>query len=221
MKKVSASFLSSNSIEKDISILNETSVDYIHVDIMDGKFVNNKTIPFRLMKNIYKFTSKRLDVHLMVERPTKYIKKYATLNTEFITIHVEIEEDKEPLFNLINKYGIKKGLAINPDTPIETLIPYLDQIDLVLVMSVYPGEGGQSFIEETKAKVGALKKIIKEKQLDVLISVDGGINNETCKKVRQVDILVSGSYITSSNNFEESIKELRGVSYGRKKVEKK
>ena len=219
MKQVSASFLSSDDIEKDISLLNETSVDFIHVDIMDGKFVQNKTIPFRMMKNIYKFTSKRLDVHLMVEKPLKYIKKYATLNTEYITIHVEIEEDKEPLFDLINKYGIKKGLAINPDTSIEKIIPYLDQVDLILVMSVYPGAGGQSFIEETKSKISALKKIIKEKNLKTLISVDGGINGETCKKIRsQVDILVSGSYITNSDNFEESIKNLRGVKNGRKKI---
>ena len=215
MKKVSASFLSSNSVEKDISTLNETSIDLIHVDIMDGKFVPNKTIPFRMMKNIYKFTSKRLDVHLMVKKPHKYIKKYATLNTEYITIHVEIEEDISNLLNLISKYGIKKGLAINPDTPIEKLIPYLDQIDLILVMSVYPGRGGQTFIEETKAKLMAIKKIIKERNLDILLSVDGGINAETAKKVRRyVDILVSGSYITNSENFEESIKNIRGVKNG-------
>ena len=216
MKKVSASFLSSKYIEEDLMKLNETSVDYIHVDVMDGKFVNNKTMPFRYMKNIYKFTSKRLDVHLMVEKPLKLIKKYAGLNTEYITIHCEIEENISKLLNIIEGFNIKKGLAINPETPIDMLIPYINDIDLILVMSVHPGAGGQSFIEETEAKVKAIKKIIKERKLDVLISVDGGVTDITKEKIKEADILVSGSYITNSDNFEERIERLRGQKHGRK-----
>lgn len=218
MKKISASFLSSEDIERDLMILNETDIDYIHVDVMDGKFVHNKTMPFRMMKNIYKFTSKRLDIHLMVERPEKLIKKYASLNTEFITIHTELEEDINTLLDLIESFGIKKGLAINPDTSIDKLLPYLERLDLVLIMSVYPGEGGQTFMEKIPSKIDTLKKIIKEKQLKTLISVDGGINDVTALKLKNADILVSGSYIINSDNFSEKIKSLRGVKNGRKKL---
>ena len=112
MTKISTSILSSNERIECIQKLNNTDTDYIHIDVMDGKFVHNKTMPFRMMKNIYKFTSKRLDVHLMVEKPLKLIKKYASLNTEYITIHCEIEEDIPYLLDTIESYGIKKGLSI-------------------------------------------------------------------------------------------------------------
>lgn len=208
--KVSASFLSSHYIEEDIMKLNDTDVDYIHVDVMDGKFVKNKTLPFRSMKNIYKFTSKRLDVHLMVKHPKKLIKKYAQLNTEYITFHVEIEEDIEELINLVHNYGIKCGLAIKPKTPIEVLDPYMDKIDLVLFMSVEPGKGGQEFMPEVLVRIKEFKRKMKEKKLNIVVNVDGGINLETCKKLRQADILVSGSCITNSENFQDTIRKLRG-----------
>lgn len=214
MKKISASFLSCKDLERDLMRLNETDVDYIHVDIMDGKFVSNKTIPFRHMKNIYKFTSKRLDVHLMVEKPLKLIKKYAGLNTEYITIHCEIDGDINKLLDVIGSFQIKKGLAINPDTSIEMLIPYLDRIDLILVMSVYPGAGGQTFIETTSSKIDEIKKLIQDRNLDILVSVDGGINDKTKDKVSSSDILVSGSYITNGEDFQERINVLRGDNNG-------
>ena len=214
MKKISASFLSCKELEKDLMKLNETDVDYIHVDVMDGKFVHHKTLPFRHMKNIYKFTSKRLDVHLMVEKPLKLIKKYASLNTEYITIHCELEENISKLLDVISSFQIKRGLAVNPDTSIEKLIPYLNQIDLILVMSVYPGAGGQTFIEETSSKVKEIKKLLKERNLDVLVSVDGGINDKTKGKVLETDILVSGSYITNGEDFQERIDILRGEKNG-------
>lgn len=208
--KISASFLSSYYIEQDIMKLNETDVDFIHVDVMDGKFVKNKTLPFRAMKNIYKFTSKRLDVHLMASNPKKLIKKYAQLNTEYITIHVELEEDIEDLIDLIHNYGIKCGLSLKPNTPIEELNPYLDKIDMVLFMAVEPGEGGQQFIPETLIKIKEFKKKLKEEKRNIVINVDGGINLDNCKKLRQADILVSGSCITSSEDFQKTITRLRG-----------
>ena len=208
--KVSASFLSSYYIEEDIMKLNDTNVDYIHVDVMDGKFVENKTLPFRAMKNIYKFTSKRLDVHLMVASPKKLIKKYAQLNTEYITFHVEIDEDIDNLIDIVHNYGIKCGLAIKPDTKIDVLDKYLDKIDLVLFMSVEPGKGGQEFIEETLVKIKEFKKRIKEKKKKIVINVDGGINTNNVKKLRQADIIVSGSCIINSDNFQETINILRG-----------
>src|SRR5699024_8143176 len=129
--KISASFLSSSNIPMDLKRLNETDVDYIHVDVMDGKFVPNKTMPFSEMKNIYKYTNKRLDVHLMVEDPKKYIPLYAELNTEFITFHVETMDNIEENLELIKSYGIKCGLAIKPNTPVKNLVPYLPLLDLI------------------------------------------------------------------------------------------
>lgn len=208
--EVSVSFLSSNNPAKDIKLLNDTDVDFIHVDIMDGKFVKNKTMPFREMRKISKYTDKRLDVHLMVSKPMSYIKKYAKLNTESITIHVEINEDINKLIQAIKSYSIKAGLAIKPNTNVRDLVPYLPYINMILVMSVEPGMGGQSFIEGTDKKIEEVRKLLDSYGLnDIKISVDGGINNETIKYCSLCDRVVSGSYIISSDNFSERIDTLR------------
>ncbi len=209
MKKIAATFLSSKHIAKDLVKLNVTDVDYIHVDFMDGKFVKNKTLPFKELKNIYRYTSKRLDVHLMVMDPKKYIKKFATLNTEYISFHVEVGDKVEDAIKLVHRYGIKCGLAINPSTPLEALDPYLDKIDLVLLMSVEPGRGGQEFIFDTVDRLKELKKTIKSKKLPIKIEVDGGINLETKEYVKEADILASGSYIIYSESFQDAITQLR------------
>lgn len=209
MKKVSASFLSSKNVPLDLTKLNETDVDLIHVDVMDGKFVKNKTMPFSEMKNIYKYTSKRLEVHLMVENPSKYIPMYAELNTECIMFHVEVEEDILKDLELIKSYSIKCGLVINPDTKVSELIPYLPYLDQILVMSVFPGEGGQAFIPETEFKIKEIKELIKAYNLDILIDVDGGICDTVLDKVSEADILTAGNYIISSNNYQEKIDSLR------------
>lgn len=206
---VSTSFLSSNNIPRDLKKLNETDTDYIHVDVMDGKFVPNKTMPFSEMKNIYKYTSKRLDVHLMVNDPTKYINDYATLNTEYITIHEEIDVDIIEMLKLIKSYGIKCGLAIKPDTLVSDLVPYLPLLDLVLVMSVEPGAGGQKFVMESEDKIKEVKTLIDTYNLSTKISVDGGINSETKDYCSLCDILVSGSYIVNSLDFSKQIDSLR------------
>lgn len=206
---VSTSFLSSKNIPKDLQKLNDTSTDYIHVDIMDGKFVKGKTMPFKEMRHIYKYTSKRLDVHLMVLNPSKYIKDYATLNTEYITFHLEIEEDIIKNLNLIKSYGIKCGLSIKPDTKVSELVPFLPLLDLILVMSVEPGMGGQEFIKETVDKISEIKVLLREYNSNAKIGVDGGVNNVTKKYCKDCDILVAGSYITNSENFEEKIESLR------------
>lgn len=207
--KVSASFLSSKNIPVDLAKLNDTDVDFIHVDIMDGKFVKNKTMPFREMRHIYEYTSKRLDVHLMVEEASKYIPLYAELNTECITIHVEIDEDIVKDLELIKSYSIKAGLAINPDTKVSSLIPYLPYIDQVIVMSVVPGEGGQAFIPETVNKIEELRALINSYKVNVLINVDGGVNDKTKDLCKNADILTSGSYLLNSDNFQEKISSLR------------
>lgn len=207
--KISASFLSSNDLVNDLKRLNETDVDYIHVDIMDGKFVKGKTLPFSEMKNIYKYTSKRLDVHLMVDDPKAYIPLYASLNTEFITFHVEVDKNIEECLKLVHDYSIKAGLAIKPNTKVSDLIPYLPFIDLILVMSVEPGAGGQAFIEETTNKIKEIRSLIDTYKLPIVINVDGGINDKTKNACCGADILVSGSYIINGENFQEKISSLR------------
>ena len=207
--KVSVSFLTSDNPPRDLRLLNETDCDYIHVDVMDGKFVKNKTMPFSEMKNIYKYTNKRLEVHLMVDDPSKYIPLYAELNTEYITIHVEIEEDILKDLELIKSYSIKCGLAISPDTKVSELIPYLPYLDYILVMSVYPGKGGQEFIKETKKKIDEIKSLIDSYNMKAVVSVDGGVDNKTKDMCQTADILVSGSYIINSDNFQEKISSLR------------
>ena len=207
--KISASFLSSDNIPRDLKKLNETDVDYIHIDVMDGKFVKNKTMPFSEMKNIYKFTSKRLDVHLMVEKPEEYIPLYAELNTEYITFHVEVDTDIQKCLELIKSYSIKAGLSIKPNTKISTLIPYLPYLDLILVMSVEPGMGGQEFLEGSKEKIEEIRVLLSEYNIPAVISVDGGIDNITKEKCKQADILTVGSYVIKSDDFQEKISSLR------------
>ena len=209
MRKVSVTFLSSTDVVRDLKLLDMTDTDYVHVDVMDGKFVTNKTMPFSEMKNIGKYTSKRLDIHLMVEDPSKYIPLYASLNAEYIAFHVEVDEDIEESLKMIRNYSIKAGLAIKPETKISELVPYLPYLDLVLVMSVEPGAGGQKFIEGTEDKINELRELLDTYHSQAVINVDGGINDVTCKKCYNADIVASGSYVVRSDNFQEKISSLR------------
>lgn len=208
---ISASFLTSKDIPKTLTELNDTDVDFIHVDVMDGKYVENKSLPFKEMRHIYKFTDKRLDVHLMVESPSKYISDYASLNTEYITIHLDTLEDTLSNLKLIKSYGIKTGIALNPTDKVESLIPYLPYIDLILVMGVIPGKGGQKFIDKTIDKLKELKVLKKEyPTFKFKVSVDGGVNKEIASKIiNYTDILVSGSYVLDSDDYQKQINSLR------------
>lgn len=209
MKKISASFLSSRNIPIDLIKLNATDADFIHIDVMDGKFVSNKTMPFSEMKNIYKYTTKRLEVHLMVDEPSKYIPLYAELNAECIMFHIESSENIIKNLELIKSFSIKCGLAINPDTKINELIPYLPYLDQILVMSVFPGEGGQKFIDGSENRIKEIKELIKSYNLNILIDVDGGICDTVLDKVVDADILTAGSYVINSSNYQEKITSLR------------
>lgn len=208
MKKVSVSFLSSKDEQRDIAMLDRTSADYIHVDVMDGKFVKKKQKPFKMLYKMGNALSKRLDVHLMEKNPLKNINYFASLNTEYITVHVELPK-VEKYLDLIREYGIKAGLAINPDTDISVLIPYLQKIDLIIVMGVVPGLGGQKFIPDTIKKILRIKKMLVSKKLKIKISVDGGVDAEVAKRLDFADIVVSGYYITSSDDFEKAINTVR------------
>lgn len=211
---ISVSFLASNNIPDTLTKLNNTDANFIHVDVMDGKYVDNKSLPFKEMKHIYKFTDKRLDVHLMVESPSIYISDYASLNTEYISIHLDTIEDTLSNLKLIKSYGIKAGIVLNPNDKVESLIPYLPYIDLILVMGVIPGKGGQKFIDKTINKLKELKVLKKEyKDFKFKVSVDGGVNDVVSKKIYNlVDIIVSGSYITSSEDYQKQINSLRFFS---------
>lgn len=209
---VSVSFLSSKDIPKFLTKLNDTDINYIHVDVMDGVYVKNKTMPFREMRHISDYTSKRLDVHLMVKNPLKYISDYASLNTEYITIHKDIEDDLLTCLKEIKSYYIKTGIALKDEDEIKDIIPYLPYIDLLLIMSVTPGAGGQSFQDEAVSKMKEAQILKKEysKDFSFIVSVDGGINADTIAKVNNyVDMVVSGSYLSRSTDLQEAIDTLR------------
>ena len=196
--KVSVSILSSSLKPADITKkLDSSCADYIHLDIMDGKFTENKTWTFSEVKKIISYSKLPLDVHLMVNNPEKYIEDYAMINTSYLTFHYEAVKNIQEMIDKIQDYGLKVGISICPDTDVEVLFPYLKQLDQVLIMSVVPGKSGQSFIETAKDKIAKLKDEIIKQNTKTIISVDGGINNETgllCKEAG-VDMLVSASFI--------------------------
>lgn len=208
--KVSASILSSTLKASDlVKELDKTDVDFIHLDIMDGKFVDNKTWTYGEIKKIVSYTNKKLDAHFMVKNPVSYIGDYAVLNTEYFTFHFEAVNDVSKVIDMIKSYGLRAGVSICPNTDIEVLFPYLKDIDLVLIMSVEPGKSGQSFIESSIEKISKLKSEIIKQNVKTLIEVDGGINDETGKQCKDagVDILVSASYI--HKNVRENVKILK------------
>lgn len=205
MKEVSTSFLKEGSYSNYIEMLNNSNTDYIHFDVMDGKFVKNKNLSIKELEKYLKMSKKKNDVHLMVKNPKEYIKTLSIYNISYLTIHKEIENYKE-MIKLIKSYGIKPGLAINPETNIEDVFEDLKNVSLVLLMSVHPGKSGQEFIEETTNKISVLKEEIIKKNLSVKISIDGGIKEEVLEKIKDVDIVVSASYILNDLNNINKIK---------------
>ena len=195
MKEVSGSFLSNNDKLYEINRLNNSNVDYIHFDVMDGKFVSNKNITVSELPKLIDNVKKKIDIHLMVSNQDKYIEKICYYNIEYITIHYEIK-NLEDYIDKIKNYGFKVGIAIKPETDIEKIYYLLDKINLVLIMSVEPGKSGQKFIDVSD-KINKLKQEIINRKLNVKISVDGGINEEVLTYVKEADILVSSSFILS------------------------
>ena len=217
MKKIqiSPSILSADfsQLGSEIKRLEQGGADLIHVDVMDGHFVPNLTIGPPVIKNLRKYTKLPFDVHLMISPVHEYIESYADAGADIITIHPEATENLKESINLIKKFGKKVGVSLNPKTEIKTLIHEIDNIDLVLVMSVNPGFGGQKFMPEVLSKTKNLKKMIKEKNLNVDIEIDGGINFENCTLAKEAgaNILVSGSTIFKENqgNLKKNIEILR------------
>ena len=201
--EVSVSILKEkDNINEVIKRLNDTNTDYIHLDIMDGTFTENSS--FEISEFLTIDTNKKYDVHIMSTNLDYQIKEAIKLNPEFITFHVEATSDVNKYIKMIKKENIKVGLSINPDTNLDKVSEYINDIDLLLIMSVVPGMGGQKFINKTVDKL----KLINKKR-DYLVSVDGGINNETLDLVKDyVDIVVAGNYITSASNYQERINTL-------------
>jgi len=211
MVKISTSILGiKENFNESIKKLNQTSTDYFHVDIMDGKFVNNTSFSFEQISNISKFIDKPLDIHFMVEDPNNYIEKYKLLNPEYMTIHFEIN-NIDKYVKQIKDNNIKVGISIKPETKVEEIFYLLNDVDLILIMSVEPGYSGQEFIKSSLDKVKSLKQYIINNKLKDIIEIDGGINNTNSKLCidNGVDILVSGSYITNEKDYENQINQLR------------
>ena len=207
--KIAASILDCKDRINGVIDLNRTNISYVHIDVMDGKFVPSVQFDnIGQIKGVNLVTKYPMDVHLMMDNPDDYIEELSNMNIEFITIHLEIDKDKKEIFKCIRDLGYKVGLSIKPNTSVEEIAPYLDDIDMVLVMSVEPGLGGQKFIEGTVDRIKELKELIGER--NILIEVDGGINKENISKLDNVDIAVVGSYITKSDNYKKSVDELLG-----------
>lgn len=206
MIKISTSILSSNDRIAAIKKLNSTDTDYLHIDVMDGKFVQNTQFSLSEVNNLIPYSNKPVDIHLMTENPDIYIDSLNHPSIEFITIHVEIEQDIKSIIDKIKLKGYKVGLSLKPSTNLSMINQYLNDIDMVLVMSVEPGFGGQSFIDST---VDRLKEI-KQLKDDLIIEVDGGIKDHNIELIKPyADIAVVGSYIVNSNNYNEAINNLK------------
>lgn len=197
-----------NRLEAEIKTIQ--TADYLHLDVMDGHFVPNISFGPHVLGGLKKITNIPLDTHLMITNPLDYIDLFVEIGSSFITVHVEANKVQESI-NRIKASGIKAGITLKPKTKLETLYPYLDQVDLVLIMSVEPGFGGQKFMEDQLEKVKTLVKLRTAYNYNYLIEIDGGINGETAKlaKAAGVDIAVVGSYVFNSKNRDAVIGSLR------------
>ncbi len=199
-------------LQRDVEMVNASEAEYHHIDIMDGVFVPNISYGMPVVKAIQKSATKPLDVHLMIIDPDRYIEEFANLGASILTVHYEACTHLHRTLQAIKAHGMKAGVALNPHTNIMLLEDTIQDIDVVLIMSVNPGFGGQSFIEHTYEKVKALKALIKRKNSFALIEIDGGVTTQNSQKLVEAgaDILVAGSFVFKSADPLKTIKELKG-----------
>lgn len=214
MKKLIApSLLSANflNLAADIEMINKSEADWFHIDVMDGVFVPNISFGFSIIKQIKKLASKPLDVHLMITEPERYITEFKNAGADWLSVHYEASIHLNRTLDTIRKNNMKAGVVLNPHTTVKHVEDVLNDTDLVLLMSVNPGFGGQSFIENTYTKIILLKELILKKNSKALIQIDGGVDDSNAKKLFDAgaDVLVSGNYIFTSNNPIERIKSLK------------
>lgn len=214
LKLVSPSILSADfaNLESEIRRLTEAGADWIHVDVMDGHFVPNLTIGAPVVKALKKVCSLPLDVHLMIDEPEKYLKDFVDAGSDIITIHVEAAKNSAALLQEIRKCGRKSGITLRPKTSLGDIAPLLPFADLVLVMSVEPGFGGQSFMADQVKKIDELARLRSELGLSFLIEVDGGINEQTALAAKNADVFVAGNYIFKHPSMAAAISSLKGIS---------
>ena len=213
MKKIAPSILSADfsRLADEVKTVEKAGADVIHVDVMDGHFVPNITIGPLVVQGLKKLTPLPLDVHLMIENPERYIEAFAQAGGDWITVHAEVCPRLKAVIKKIRQWNVRPGIVLKPATPLKTLFPVLEEIDLVLIMSVNPGFGGQSFIPSTLKKIERLRKIVVENRYPLEIEVDGGIKIENIQEVSRAggDIFVVGTGIFKTKDYEETIKELR------------
>lgn len=211
--KISPSILSADfaNLERDIRIVEEGGADYIHVDVMDGHFVPNITLGPNIVSAIRPVTKLPLDCHLMIENPEKYIEDFAKAGADIITVHVESTPHIHRAIQMIKNVGVRAGVVLNPGTPVAAVEYVLSECDMVLVMTVNPGFGGQSFIPETLKKIEKLKQLKEANHYHYEIEVDGGIVPETAKQCKQAgaDVFVAGSYVYNAEDPQKQIQHLK------------
>ncbi|WP_066835421.1 ribulose-phosphate 3-epimerase [Rufibacter ruber] len=199
----------------DVQMLNNSTADWIHVDIMDGRFVPNISFGFPVVQAIQKVATKPLDVHLMIEQPEQYIEQFRAAGAEYISVHYEACPHLHRTLQQIKATGAKAGVALNPHTSVQVLADVIQDLDLVILMSVNPGFGGQKFIQHTYKKIEQLKAMIQESQSACLIEVDGGVNQENAPALLKAgaDVLVAGSFVFNSANPTQTIQDLKQISF--------